>query len=46
MDVWPLILFPSFLAPVFMILQIVALLKIRDIRRAALDMGGQAVPAT
>ena len=46
MDIWPLNLFPSFFVPAFMILQIVALLKVRQMRRAALDMDGQAVPAT
>jgi hypothetical protein len=35
MDVWPLNLFPSFIVPAFIILQISALLKIRDLRRAA-----------
>lgn len=46
MDVWPLNLFPSFIVPAFMILQIVALLKVREMRRKALGVSGQAVPAT
>lgn len=33
MDVWPLNLFPSFIVPGFIILQIAALLKVRQMRR-------------
>lgn len=35
MDVWPMNLFPSFGVPVFIILQITAPLKIRELRRRA-----------
>ena len=35
MDVWPLNIFPSFLVPAFIILQLTALFKIRHLRRAA-----------
>ncbi|NNE23330.1 MAG: hypothetical protein HKN11_12050 [Rhizobiales bacterium] len=34
MDVWPLNIFPSFIVPVFIILQLTALLKARQMRRA------------
>lgn len=34
MDVWPLNIFPSFIVPGFIILQLAALLKVRDLRRA------------
>ena len=33
MDIWPLNLFPSFIVPVFIILQLTALLKVRELRR-------------
>jgi hypothetical protein len=33
MDIWPLNLFPSFIVPGFIILQLAALLKVRDMRR-------------
>ena len=33
MDVWPLNLFPSFIVPVFIILHLVVLLKVRELRR-------------
>lgn len=46
MDIWPLNLFPSFIVPAFMILQIVALLKVREMRRVAQGVSGEAVPAT
>lgn len=46
MDVWPLNLFPSFIVPAFMILQIVALLKVREMRQAAHGLSGNPVPAT
>ena len=35
MDVWPLNLFPSFMVPIFIILQLSVLLKVRHERRAA-----------
>lgn len=35
MDVWPLNLFPSFMVPLFIILQLTALFKIRELRRRA-----------
>ncbi len=34
MDVWPLNLFPGFIVPAFIIVQVAALLKIRHLRRA------------
>ena len=33
MDVWPLNIFPSFIVPMFIILQLAALLKVREMRR-------------
>ena len=35
MDVWPLNLFPSFLVPIFIIMHLTVLLKIRHLRRVA-----------
>ncbi len=35
MDVWPLNLFPSFMVPIFIIMHLTVLLKIRHLRRAA-----------
>jgi hypothetical protein len=35
MDVWPLNLFPSFIVPIFIILHLSVLLKVRHLRRAA-----------
>ena len=35
MDVWPLNLFPSFMVPIFVILHLVVLLKVREIRKAS-----------
>jgi hypothetical protein len=35
MDVWPLNLFPSFIVPVFIILHLSVLLKVRELRRGA-----------
>ena len=39
MDVWPLNIFPSFLVPLFIILHLMALLKVRHLRRLAADRG-------
>ncbi len=41
-DVWPLNIFPSFLVPVFVILQVVVLLKVRHLRQAAREIGNAA----
>ena len=35
MDVWPLNLFPSFVVPIFIILHLTVLLKVRELRRAS-----------
>ena len=43
MDVWPLNLFPSFIVPAFIILQVSALLKVRHLRRLS-RTPDQAVP--
>ena len=42
MDVWPFSLFPSFIVPVFVVLHLTVLLKVRDLRRAALVQSGSA----
>lgn len=34
-EIWPLNIFPSFLVPIFIILHLVVLLKVRDLRRTA-----------
>lgn len=44
MDVWPLSLFPTFIVPVFVVLHLTVLLKVRDLRRAALVQSGSAPP--
>jgi hypothetical protein len=33
MDVWPLNLFPSFIVPIFIILHLTVLMKVRELRR-------------
>ena len=43
MDVWPLNLFPNFLVPAFIVLHLTALLKVRDLRRAARQPDGAAL---
>lgn len=43
MDVWPLNLFPSFIVPIFIILHLSVLLKVRHLRRAAQRQGAPAV---
>ncbi len=45
LDVWPLNLFPSFIVPIFMILQLSVLLKLRHLRRTARQTGAAAVAA-
>ena len=43
MDVWPLNLFPSFFVPIFIILHLSVLLKVRHLRQAARHQTGLAV---
>ena len=43
MDVWPLNLFPSFFVPIFIILHLSVLLKVRHLRQAARHQAGLAV---
>ena len=43
MDVWPLNIFPSFIVPAFIILQLTALFKIRQLRRTAVAPSGAIV---
>ena len=46
MDVWPLNLFPSFGVPIFIILHLAVLLKVRHLRRAARRTAEPALAAT
>ncbi len=45
LDVWPLNLFPSFIVPIFIILHLSVLLKVRHLRRAARQPAALAVEA-
>ncbi len=45
LDVWPLNLFPSFLVPIFIILHLSVLLKVRHLRQAARHRAALAVGA-
>lgn len=46
MEIWPLNLFPSFIVPAFIVLQLAALLKIRERRRYGVAAGYVVQPAT
>jgi hypothetical protein len=46
MDVWPLNLFPSFMVPVFIIMHLTVLLKVRHLRTDAEPGVGEALRAT
>jgi hypothetical protein len=43
MDVWPLSIFPSFIVPLFIILHLTVLLKVRALRRASHEAVGAEV---